>query len=117
MRNFRYAGSCGTRGGTARVCTVILIAWMLGPSPAPAACLPNADPAIRALQVLVDQDANAALSKVQALLDAEAGAGADPHRLASLYSVQAQAFSILERESDARSAVFKGLKFAPDNTD
>ncbi len=41
----------------------------------------------------------------------------DPQRLASLYSVQAQAFSILELESKARDAVFKGLKFATDNTD
>ena len=83
-----------------------------------AACLPNADPAIRALQILVDQDANAALKKVAVLLKTElATAVPNPQRLASLYSVQAQAYSILELESKARDAVFKGLKFAPDNAD
>ncbi len=99
-------------------CAMILLLFAFGPAPAPAACIPNADPAIRALQVMVDQDANAALKKVQPLLDAEAGAPKpDPERLAALYGVQAQAFSILERESDARAAIFKGLKFATDNTD
>jgi diguanylate cyclase (GGDEF)-like protein len=99
-------------------CLALLAAWSFSPLPATAACLPNADPAIRALQTLVDQDANSALKKVQVLLDAEvAAAHPDPQRLASLYGVQAQAFSILERESDARGAVFKGLKFATDNAD
>ncbi len=90
----------------------------LAASPIRAACLPNADPEIRALQKLVDQDANAALKKVSVLLHSELGAPfPDPQRLASLYSVQAQAFSILELESKARDAIFKGLKFATDNTD
>ena len=95
----------------------LLVAWSIA-SPAAAACLPNADPAIRALQTLVDQDANAALKKLQLLLrDETASPTPNAQRLASLYSVQAQAYSILELESKARDAVFKGLKFAPDNTD
>ena len=66
----------------------------------------------------MDQDANAALKKVAVLLKAELATPIpSPQRLASLYSVQAQAYSILELESKARDAVFKGLKFAPDNTD
>ena len=81
--------------------------------PAQAACLPSADPAIRPLQDLVNQDAKAALAKVKALLDAQlAAANPDGHRLASLYDVQAQAYSILELEADARNSVAKGLKFA-----
>ncbi len=85
---------------------------------ATAACLPNDDPAIRALQTLVDQDANAALKQVQALLKVELAVPvANQERLASLYSVQAQAYSILELESKARDAVFKGLKYAIDNSD
>ena len=56
--------------------------------------------------------------KVAALLKTELAAPTpNPQRLASLYSVQAQAYSILELESKARDAVFKGLKFATDNTD
>jgi diguanylate cyclase (GGDEF)-like protein len=102
----------------AGVLTLLLLACALRSSPVAAACLPNADPAIRALQELVDQDANAALKKVAVLLKAEmATLIPSPQRLASLYSVQAQAYSILELESKARDAVFKGLKFAPDNTD
>jgi diguanylate cyclase (GGDEF)-like protein len=99
-------------------CFAFLAAWSLSSLPAQAACLPNADPAIRALQILVDQDANAALKKIQVLLDETvADSHPDSERLAALYGVQAQAFSILERESDARAAVFKGLKFVTDNAD
>ena len=97
---------------------MLLLLWASGSQPAAAACIPNADPAIRALQTLVDQDANAALKKVAVLLKAEMAAPVpNQQRLASLYSVQAQAYSILELESKARDAVFKGLKFATDNTD
>jgi diguanylate cyclase (GGDEF)-like protein len=102
----------------AGVLILLLLACALRSSPVAAACIPNADPAIRALQELVDQDANAALKKVAVLLKAELATPIpSPQRLASLYSVQAQAYSILELESKARDAVFKGLKFAPDNTD
>jgi diguanylate cyclase (GGDEF)-like protein len=95
-----------------------MLSWTFGLQPAAAACLPNADPAIRALQILVDQDANAALKKVAQLLKTESTAPIpNGQRLASLYSVQAQAYSILELESKARDAVFKGLKYATDNTD
>ncbi len=66
----------------------------------------------------MDQDANAALKKVAVLLKTELATPIpSPQRLASLYSVQAQAYTILELESKARDAVFKGLKLAPDNTD
>jgi diguanylate cyclase (GGDEF)-like protein len=95
-----------------------MLSWTFGLQPAAAACIPNADPAIRALQILVDQDANAALKKVAQLLKTELTAPMpDGQRLASLYSVQAQAYSILELESKARDAVFKGLKYATDNSD
>src|SRR5271154_1196590 len=113
-----YAGRRASRAGLGRLCAVLLAAFISIPVSAPAACLPNADSAIRTLQTLVDQDAHAALKKVQVLLDAEAGlAHPDPRRLASLYGVQAQAFSILELESKARDAVFSGLKYATENTD
>jgi diguanylate cyclase (GGDEF)-like protein len=114
----KCAGRRASRAGIAGVLALLLLACALRPSPVAAACIPNADPAIRALQELVDQDANAALKKVAVLLKAELATPIpSPQRLASLYSVQAQAYSILELESKARDAVFKGLKFAPDNTD
>ena len=118
MCKYRCAGRRASRAGIAGVLTLLLLACALRSPPVAAACLPNADPSIRALQELVDQDANAALKKVAVLLKAElASPIPSAQRLASLYSVQAQAYSILELESKARDAVFKGLKFAPDNTD
>jgi len=118
MCKYRCAGRRASRAGIAGVLTLLLLACALRSPPVAAACLPNADPSIRALQELVDQDANAALKKVAVLLKAELATPIpSPQRLASLYSVQAQAYSILELESKARDAVFKGLKFAPDNTD
>ncbi len=57
--------------GIAGIFAVLMLSWTLAFQPAEAACLPNADPAIRALQIMVDQDANAALKKVAALLKTE----------------------------------------------
>jgi diguanylate cyclase (GGDEF)-like protein len=118
MCKSRHAGRRASRVGMAGICSALLLSIALAGSPTWAACLPNADPEIRTLQKLVDQDANSALKKVAALLHTELAAPfPDPQRLASLYSVQAQAYSILELESKARDAIFKGLKFATDNTD
>jgi diguanylate cyclase (GGDEF)-like protein len=112
------AGRRASRVGTAGIFAVLVLSWAMGSQPAAAACIPNPDPAIRALQILVDQDANAALKKLTVLLKSElAESTPNAQRLASLYSVQAQAYSILELESKARDAVFKGLKFATDNND
>jgi diguanylate cyclase (GGDEF)-like protein len=111
------AGRRASRVAIAGVLALTL-AWAFSTAPAIAACLPNDDPALHALQILVDQDANAALKKVAQLLKVELAAPIpNPQHLASLYSVQAQAYSILELESKARDAVFKGLKYATDNTD
>jgi diguanylate cyclase (GGDEF)-like protein len=118
MCSLKCAGRRVSPGGKAGIFAALLLSWALSSQPAVAACIPNADPAIRELQILVDQDANAALKKVALLLKAESTALLpSPQRLASLYSVQAQAYSILELESKARDAVFKGLKYATDNTD
>jgi diguanylate cyclase (GGDEF)-like protein len=78
-----------------------------------AACMPSADGAVRQLQTLVNQDAKVALAKVKTLLASEsAAARPNLQRLAALYDVQAQAFSILELEADARDSVGKGLQYA-----
>jgi diguanylate cyclase (GGDEF)-like protein len=104
--------------GIAGIFAVLLLSLGFAAQSSVAACLPDADPVIRSLQIMVDQDANAALRKVAAMLKTElASPIPNAQRLASLYSVQAQAYSILELESKARDSVFKGLKFATDNTD
>jgi len=118
MGSLKCAGRRASRVAVAGFFALLLLPGVFAARPADAACIPNADPAIRALQILVDQDANAALKKVAALLKTElAEPVANAQRLASLYSVQAQAYSILELESKARDSVFKGLKLATDNTD
>jgi diguanylate cyclase (GGDEF)-like protein len=97
---------------------MLIAAWVFGALPAAAACLPNADPGIRQLQTLVNQDAKAALSKVQTMLEFETKL---PHpnaqRMASLYDVEALAYSILELTSAARDSIDKGLKFATGDKD
>ena len=93
--------------------SVMLLASYFVHCQAQAACLPSSDPLIRTLQDLVNQDAKAALAKVKTLLDTEmATAQPNAQRLAALFDVQAQAYSILELEADARESVAKGLNYA-----
>ena len=87
-------------------------------SPARAICIGSADPAIRELQALVDKDAARALTQVAARLQAaEHAPNPDTRFMASLYAVQAQAFSILELNDAAKSAASKGLEYATRATD
>jgi diguanylate cyclase (GGDEF)-like protein len=73
----------------------------------------SADPAIRALQTLVDTDAARALTQVRSQLDAlERAPQPDVRQLAILYSVEARAYTILELDNDARNAALKGLRYA-----
>jgi diguanylate cyclase (GGDEF)-like protein len=92
--------------------------WVMSSAPALATCLISANPAIRELQILVDKDATRALQQVATQLQLLEGApNTDTERMASLYAVQAQAYSILELDDDAKNAALKGLKFATFATD
>jgi diguanylate cyclase (GGDEF)-like protein len=96
----------------------LVLSALTVPSSVRAACLPDADPAMRILQTMVGQDAKAALRKVQSQLALDVAAvPRNARRLASLYGIEAQAFSILELETDARAAVAQGLQYAPDLRD
>jgi diguanylate cyclase (GGDEF)-like protein len=80
---------------------------------ASATCLTSADPAIRELQTLVDTDAARALTQVRSQVDAlERAPQPDVRQLATLYSVEARAYTILELDNDARNAALKGLRYA-----
>ena len=93
--------------------SVLLLACCFTHGRAQAACVPSADPLIRPLQDLVNQDAKAAIAQADAMLATETAAiHPNAQRLASLYDVQAQAYSILELEADARASVAKGLRYA-----
>jgi diguanylate cyclase (GGDEF)-like protein len=92
---------------------VLAIAWAMGASPSFATCLVSNDPAVRELQTLVDKDAARALKLVRTRLQSLVIAPQPAVRLlASLYAVQAQAYSILELDDEAKSAASKGLHFA-----
>jgi diguanylate cyclase (GGDEF)-like protein len=108
-----YSGRCASRGAGWWLCAVLAIAWAMGASPSFATCLVSNDPAVRELQTLVDKDAARALKQVRTRLQSLVVAPQpDVRLLASLYAVQAQAYSILELDDEAKSAASKGLHFA-----
>ena len=82
-------------------------------------CFPVRDAAYVALDPLVDQNATQALSAVTARLSALrlAGVAGDSRQLAALYAVQADAYSILELDHEARSAAARGLGLVDSPTD
>jgi len=81
-----------------------------------AACFQSADPTIQRLQTLAARDATAALPQVQAELDlANKAALRDPMRVAALLAVQAQSYSVLELDGDARASALAGLKLVPES--
>jgi tetratricopeptide (TPR) repeat protein len=83
-----------------------------------AGCLRNADPVIRQLQGLVSENAAKALRETQTRLDAlEHAPRSDPELNAALYAVQAQSYSALELDGDARNAALRGLRLAPNAKD
>jgi diguanylate cyclase (GGDEF)-like protein len=97
---------------------MLAIAWATGASPSFATCLVSKEPAVRELQSLVDKDAARALKQVESRLQyLEHAPQPNAQLLASLYAVQAQAYSILELDDAAKKAASKGLRFATRVTD
>jgi diguanylate cyclase (GGDEF)-like protein len=112
MGKTSYSGR-RTSTGAGWPCCVLAFAWAMAASPSFATCLGSKDPAIRELQILIDKDAVRALKQVRTRLESlEHAPTPDAQLLASLYAVQAQAYSILELDEDAKSAASKGLQFA-----
>ena len=81
------------------------------PQAARADCFPVSDAAYATLDRQVDRNATEALSAVAGSLGAleRSGSPADSRQLAALYAVQADAYSILELDHDARATALKGL--------
>lgn len=76
-----------------------------------ATCLLNADPTIRRLQSLAEEDANQSIKQAQNLLREEQRAPhPDESRLASLYALLAQSYGLLELDVEARRAASLGLQ-------
>jgi diguanylate cyclase (GGDEF)-like protein len=83
-----------------------------------AACLELSPPGVRALQDLSSRDPKKAIEALKAQIEtAERAPHPDEARIAALYAVEAQAYTLLELDEEARSAALKGLELAPIATD
>jgi diguanylate cyclase (GGDEF)-like protein len=81
-------------------------------------CLSNADPVARPLQEQLTRDPAKTLKQAQAEIDfLQRAARLDERRLASLYAVEAQGYSLLELDGEARTVASKGLELAKSVTD
>jgi len=96
----------------------MLLGWACLPSAAAASCLVDPDPDIVRLQAMVDEHATQALKQAQGLINALqhapfSDASRNAARAAALYAVEAQAYSILELDAEARKSAAKGLALVP----
>ena len=106
-----------TRKAVSVAGVLIAIATLLS-GVARASCLDLAEPSVRPLQELGIRDPKKALETVKlALAAAERSATKNQARIAALYAVEAESYSLLELDADARSAALKGLESAPDEND
>lgn len=86
--------------------------------PTQATCLASADPEIRAHNAFVAHDATQALGAAQSRIDTLTHSPQlDSNSLAALYGIQAQSYSALELDAQAREVALKGLSLAPDPSD
>ncbi len=109
-----------SRGVVAALGQAALLALVLcaaKPGAAWADCFPVADPLYVTLHPMVDRNARQALTTVTARLDALSHAVGDARQLAALYAVQADAYSILELDHEARATAAKGLALLDGPTD
>lgn len=103
----------------ARTALLVLTFCAALPMRARADCFPISDPAYVALDPMVDKNGTQALTRVTAALHDldRAGARVDSRRRAALYAVQADAYSILELDHQARATAAKGLALLDEATD
>ncbi|HEV2267894.1 MAG TPA: GGDEF domain-containing protein [Steroidobacteraceae bacterium] len=104
---------------TGRAALLVLVLCLACANVARADCFPIADTPYVTLDPLVDKNATEALGAVAARLAVlnRAGAAGDSRQLAALYAVQADAYSILELDHEARVAAAKGLALVSAPTD
>ena len=102
----------------ANIGVVIAMALLALVPPARAACLVLPDPQIERIDAQVGRDARGALKEIQAeLAGHDAQNPSKVEQLASLYAVQARAYSVLELDREAREAAGRGLELLPAPTD
>lgn len=98
---------------------VVMAAALVGFTPlARAACLALPDTQIERIDAQVGRDARGTLKQIQAELSRQGAQNpSNVEQLASLYAVQARAYSVLELDREAREAAGRGLELARSPTD
>jgi tetratricopeptide (TPR) repeat protein len=95
-----------------------LLLCITGAAHAQMVCLTTPYPAQHPIQVLVTKNASQALKDAQVkIAELQSAPNADSAQLASLYALEAQSYSLLELDTDARAAASKGLSLAPQQND
>jgi diguanylate cyclase (GGDEF)-like protein len=96
----------------------LLTLCSLGPMNAFAACFLNPNGSFRDLHALAAKDPRAALARAESgLRAAERDSPANPRTLAAFHAIQAESYSALELDAEARDAASKGLRLINDKTD
>jgi len=116
---FRPRDSGHAAATLARTALLALALWVAPPGAARADCFPVTDAAYTSLDPMVDRSGTRALAAVSARIRTlgRAGTPADSRQLASLYAVQADAYSILELDHEARATASRGLALVRGPTD
>ena len=106
-------------GPAASIALAALALFLGGTAAAKADCFPVPDAAYVALDPLVDKNAREALLEVAARLPPleRARKAGNSRQLAALYAVQADAYSMLELDHEARAAAARGLALVGGPTD
>jgi diguanylate cyclase (GGDEF)-like protein len=109
----------GAAAALGRAALLVLALLAVRPMAARADCFPVTDPVYVALDPLVNRNASQTLNDVAARLYSldHGAAREDARELASLYAVQADAYSILELDHEARAAAEKGLALIDGSAD
>jgi diguanylate cyclase (GGDEF)-like protein len=108
--------SAGPSRWIRKVCVALALLGlgMLLDGVARAGCLELSPASIQPLQELSIRDPKKAIVAIKAALDAaNRTSDVDESRIAALYAVEAESYSLLELDAEARSAALKGLEFAP----
>jgi len=123
MYTFRHLVRHASTGAALWMRPLLLLLGAAYPfAPAFASCIENPDRDMHRLQMMVAEDATKALKQTQSLLRTLKHAPLrDPtlnaSRKAALYAVQAEAYGILELDTDARKSASQGLALATDDHD
>jgi signal transduction histidine kinase len=91
---------------------------MVGAARAQSICLPVPDPDLQPIQSLIGADPKQALKDVQSkMAELQLAPQPDARRLASLYALEAQSYSMLELDAEAIAEATKGLELVPQEVD